>query len=255
MVDPSLFVWESSKTLQMIQFPWRLLGFFSFGAAVLLGLVVSGISQGKRSLKLVLLSIALVILLGNTLYIHKLSKSLPGFHNPGNIAEAQKKKTWKASIYEQVKVALYDPYTNKVRGPQEYRPLLENGKAVPDPIIGQPPVSVTSGKAEIQLDRWESYERKFNVLATDESTIKLRIYYYPAWHLYVNNQPHSIDMADDGTIATKLPSGFHTVELRYQWTPAFTIGVITSILSLVIAIGYGIHNQIASSIDRRRYET
>jgi hypothetical protein len=71
MVDPSLFVWESSKTLQMIQFPWRLLGFFSFGAAVLLGLVVSGISQGKRSLKLVLLSIALVILLGNTLYIHK----------------------------------------------------------------------------------------------------------------------------------------------------------------------------------------
>jgi hypothetical protein len=36
MPYPFLFLWQASKTLQMVQFPWRLLGLFSFGIASLI---------------------------------------------------------------------------------------------------------------------------------------------------------------------------------------------------------------------------
>lgn len=35
MSYPSVLIWQASETLQMVQFPWRLLGLFSFGIAAL----------------------------------------------------------------------------------------------------------------------------------------------------------------------------------------------------------------------------
>lgn len=232
MLYPSVLIWQASSTLQMVQFPWRLLGLLSFGAAALCAIVVDEIFKRKLRMKMILLLIIISVLLGNMLYSYKLSLSLPGFHNPGEITSARIKGSWKASVYEQVKTELYDPYTNKLRGTKEYRPLLDKGTAAPAPVIGQPPVSLVNGKAEINLEHWRSYNRMFKVRVQEASIIRLRTYYYPAWHLSVNNKPYPIKVSSDGTINIEFEPGFYKVKLYYQQTPVFTLGIVLSILSL-----------------------
>jgi uncharacterized membrane protein len=248
-IYPSLFIWETSQTLQMIQFPWRLLGLFSFGVAVLFATAVEKIVMVRGYSKMFLLAIAVILLLENTLYIYKLSLALPGFQNPGNMELAKEKGSWKASIYEQVKVVLYDPYSNKVRGTQEYRPLLKNGRAAPAPLLEQPAISVLKGKAETAIALWKSERRKFQANVKETSTIRVRTYYYPAWHLLINNMPHPLDLADDGTIIFELPAGRYIVELNYQWTPAFLGGTILSFLSIMLVILFCFSNSLAFNLN------
>jgi 6-pyruvoyl-tetrahydropterin synthase related domain len=238
MTYPSILIWQSSKTLQMVQFPWRLLGLLSFGRSALFAIAITTIIQNKSSLKFIFSLATIAIFLVNAKYSYELSSSLPGFNNPGNLISTTIKKPQYQPYnrHNALNLILNDPYSNKSPGKIEYLPLKSNGKAVPDPLPGQPPLSLISGKASMQIDQWDSYNRVFNISATEKSLLKIRTYYYPAWHLYVNEKPHAIAVADDGTIEFKLDPGSHTVQLRYLWTNAFKIGMLFSFLSLLTLI-------------------
>ena len=225
MSSLSLPIWNASSTLQMVQFPWRFLQIFSFVGAVLFTIVVSGITQLSLRLKLLLSLIVVGILLINFGYTYKLSRQFITLRNPG-----------KGSVEHlaHIKKILEDPYTDELRDVKEYRPLLKGSSSPPVPRINQPKFSVIRGKASIVLQQWESYKRVLDVTAAEISTIKIRTYYYPAWHLYVNNNSYPIDVSKDGTMMLTIEKGHYTVELLYQWTPAFTVGVGLSIMSLFI---------------------
>ena len=219
----SMPIWQSSKTLQMVQFPWRLLQIFSFaGAALCAGVVGGVINKHQRLIPLVLLILIAVFGL-NFKYSYHLSRSLPTIHNPGRGVVAN---------LETILTILSDPYSDKLIDVEEYRPLLKNGNPAV-PLIGEKRVSVLSGKAEIKINQWIGYNRIFSVKAEESSTVRVRTYYYPAWHLYVNNKPHPVSMSGDGTMELKLEPGLYTVELRYQWTQAFILGGVLSALSIV----------------------
>ncbi len=219
----SVPIWQASRTLQMVQFPWRLLQLFSFAGAALCAVVVSGTLKKHQKIRLLLVLIILAIIGLNFRYSYQLSRSLPTLHNPGRgIIEN----------LETLKTILSDPYTDKLIDVEEYRPLLKNGNPAV-PVIGQPRVSVLSGQAETQINHWGSYNRRFTVKAEKASTVRIRTYYYPAWHLQVNQKPHPISMSSDGTMELKLEQGIYMVELDYQWTQAFILGVVLSVLSLV----------------------
>lgn len=229
-------IWQSSSMLQSVQFPWRLLQLFSFVGAALCGAVVSGILKLRSPFKLLLSLIIIGILLLNFRYSYKLSRQFITLRNPGKGSIAH---------LEPIKIALDDPYTDKLRDVREYRPLLKgSNSSPPEPLIGQPRVSVKSGKANIEIEQWDSYNRRLNVTAEDSSIIRIRTYYYPAWNIYINQKSHAIAMADDGTMELKLEPGSYEVELRYQWTPAFIAGIILSILSVVALFLLGIKNFI-----------
>jgi hypothetical protein len=223
MSNLSELIWQASPTLQMFQFPWRLLQLFSFTGAALCGAVGSVTLKLDQRHRLLLVLIILATIGFNFRYSYQLSRSLPALHNPrqGNVVEL-----------ETLTAILSDPYTDKLIDVEEYRPLLKTGNPAV-PVIGQPRVSVLSGKAEIQINQWESYNRMFTVKAEEASTVRIRTYYYPAWHLHVNQKPHPISMSSDGTMELKLEPGFYTVELHYQWTQAFMLGGVLSLLSLV----------------------
>jgi hypothetical protein len=207
----------------MVQFPWRLLQLFSFTGAALCAVVVSGVLKTHQRLRLLLVLIILAILGVNFRYSYQLSRSLPALHNPGRgIIEN----------LQTITTILSDPYTDKLIDVEEYRPLLKNGNPAV-PVIGQPRVSVLSGQAETQINQWGSYNRIFTVKAEKASTVRIRTYYYPAWHLQVNQKPHPISMSSDGTMELKLEPGIYMVELDYQWTQAFILGGVLSVLSLV----------------------
>ena len=236
MLYPSVLIWQASETLQMVQFPWRLLGLFSFGIAALCSIAVNEVIKKNKYWKMGGFLIITMLIFSNTFYSYKLSLTLPGFHNPGNIALAKEKGKWKASIYYQIKTALEDPYTNKLRGTKEYLPLLNNGQAASAPKPGQPSVYLKSGKAKINLEHWGSYKRSFQVISEEASTIKIRTYYYPAWHLYINDRIQKINVDRDGIMQVKLDPGIYNLKLDYQWTPTFKAGVILSILSSIVLI-------------------
>jgi hypothetical protein len=219
-------IWQMSKILQMIQFPWRLLGIFSFGTAVLSTLLISELNQKKR--QKILIIIVSFILLINIRYIYTYTKDLATINNPKG-----KFTTTEIKRFEQI---LYDPYTDKLIDYIAFRPLLKNGKILP-PLIGQPRVSVITGQATIYLNQWSSYQRIINLTVEEASIIKIRTFYYPAWHLYVNDKSYPIDVLEDGTIGIKLAPGSYVVSLLYQWTPAFTIGTVLSCLSLTVWLG------------------
>ncbi|BCL39415.1 hypothetical protein NSMS1_58620 [Nostoc sp. MS1] len=222
-------IWQSSPTLQNIIFAWRLLAIFSFVGAVLCAVTVREIIKLRPSRKLVL-SLGIVgVLLMNFRYTYQLSRQFPTLRNPG-----------RANIehLKHIQTIINDPYTDKLRDYKGYIPLLKNGSPSPSPVIGEPQISIVNGQAQTQIEQWNSYERLFKITAATPSTIRVRTFYYPAWHLYLNQKPHPIVMSDDGTIKFTLEPGLYEVVLRYQWTPAFIAGVIISILSVFLLTGF-----------------
>ena len=229
MSSLSLPIWSASSTLQIVQFPWRFLQIFSFVGAALCTVTVQGILKLKFPFKFLLSLVIIGILLVNFRYSYKLSRKFITIRNQG-----------KGNIEHLIDVttAINNPYADNLRDVPEYRPLLINSSSPPKPNLHQPRFSIIHGQAEIQLNQWKSYQRNFEVKIQEPATIKIRNYYYPAWHLYVNNKPYPINMSEDGTIEINLQKGIHQVELIYQWTSAFKVGVILSILSFLFLIIY-----------------
>lgn len=219
----SVPIWEASATLQKVQAPWRLFSVYAFGSAALCGVVVSQISRLKLPLKIFLSVIIAAILLFNVSYGYKLSRKFPTFRNAGNA---------NLEHLEAARLALEDPFTDKLIDVEEYRPVIDRGVPSADPIIEQPKVAVAEGEAKIELQQWKSYQRDFQVVAQERSTIRIRTYYYPAWHLYVNNKLLPLDVLDDGTIAFTLQPGNYSVRLVYQRTTASIAGIIVSLASI-----------------------
>ena len=224
-------IWQASSTLQKVQAPWRLFSLYAFGSSALCGVVVSKIIRLKLPLKIFLSLIIAAILLVNTSYSYKLSRKFPTFRNPG-----------KANLehLEPSRLALEEPFTDKLIDVEEYRPVIKQAIPSAEPVLGQPKLTVVKGKAKIELYRWKSYRRNFKVVAEEPSTIRVRTYYYPAWHLYLNNRSYPINILDDGTISFTVREGDYSVRLVYQKTLAFTWGIIVSILSILIIFIYWI---------------
>lgn len=223
----SLPIWQASRTLQMVQFPWRIMGLFSLGLGALCSLACNGALKQRLPIKAVFAVVLVGILSWNFHYGYKLSRSLPTINNPGR---------GKVANLEHLKIALNEPYTDKLIDVRPYRPLINGGFAAPDPIIGQPPVTVVDGEAKVKIDHWGSYERQLQVAVTEPATVRIRTYYYPGWHLFVAGKPQEIKVPADGTMTLQLPAGSHTVQLRYQWTKAFSVGIILSLVSVLILL-------------------
>jgi hypothetical protein len=228
MSYPSLAIWQHSPTLQMIQFPWRLLGLYSFAGASLCSLAMTSITKSSWHSRKFILLIIISAIIGS--YFHsayKISRSSISIHNPKN----------SDPNLELYKTIVNDPYTDKLFDFPDFSPALTNSPTSrPTPLVGQPKVSVIEGEAEIKIEQWKSYQRIFTITPKEPSIIKVRTYFYPAWHLYINQKAHPIGIVDDGTMNFNLQPGTYTVELRYQWTRYFTIGVALSLVSLVILV-------------------
>ena len=224
-------IWQAVPILQRVQFSLRLLFIYSFINSVLYSIVAKGIISLKSMFKYPLLLIIILMLMINLSFGYKLSRKFPTFDNPGRA---------NLEHLANVKTALENPYTNKLKDVAEYIPLLSNGQSAPAPMIGQPRVSVMQGKAKVKIQSWGSYNRVLEIETQEPSTIRIKTYFYPAWNLYVNQASYPINVLSDGTIGLKLNPGFYTVKLTYQYTVAFIIGTVFSLISIVILFSLSI---------------
>lgn len=218
-------IWRLSQTFQRVQTPLRLLPVFSFGVAALCGSVTHELlSLRSKKIKVFVVFLVIGILLSNFIFNYNLSRRFPALHNPGR-ANLEHLKDFKT--------ALYEPFTEKLKDVSEYRPLLQSSQPSPAPRIGEAPFSIIQGSAKIKIQQWKSYRRIFDIDTNETSLIRIRTYFYPAWHLYVDQQPRTIKVLDDGTMGLLLEPGSYLVELRYQQTRAVALGSILSILSVI----------------------
>ena len=239
MSSLSVPIWQASATLQKVQAPWRLFSLYAFASSALCGVVVSRIVRLKIPLKIVLSSIVAAILLLNVGYGYKLARKFPTFRNSGQA---------NLEHLEPARLAMSEPFTDRLIDVEEYRPVIEQGGASAEPILEQPKVAVAKGEAKINLEQWKSYHRNFEVIAQEPSTIRVRTYYYPAWHLYLNERLLPIDVFDDGTISFTVQPGNYSVELIYQRTTAFTWGIIVSLISVLslIVFNFSLNKKLPS---------
>ncbi|NJM97538.1 MAG: hypothetical protein HC800_10550 [Phormidesmis sp. RL_2_1] len=245
LMSPAAYlIWAASPTLQMIQFPWRLMGLFSliyagaFGFALEV-LLLAGHREGLRQQPIwqrLLAAGLLVALLGwNIRYSHDLTTRHPGFYQPGDLTEARAAGLWQAKSFDTISIALNDPYTNRLGDVAEYLPLLPDTQSVvPRPQQNQTRVRVVSGQASVVVEQWKSEYRRLSVNVDEQSEIHVRTYNYPAWHAYIDGEATPIQTTSDGLIGLTLAPGAYTVELRYQATPAMKLGGLCSGVSLMI---------------------
>ena len=138
MTGLSQFIWELSSILQMVQFPWRFLQFFSIIGAIMCASAINTAVKNKIFFKTIVLLLVIIFLLSNSFYWYKLSRQFVTIHysGKGNVEHL-----------DHIKTALNSPYNDNLRDVPEYRPLLENkiSQDSPQPLIKEPKLSVLKG--------------------------------------------------------------------------------------------------------------
>lgn len=254
--DWSSGIWQASSLLRKLQRPPRIIGILYFAAAGLYAMAIDASLRIRRAWKFfVLTPIALTLLFNLRVGLQSLAAA-PSLHSPTK---------GKVFIREWLETLVYDPFSDKLVDVPEYRPPIprqgdyppftrerysdsgipltsaEERARIPLPVpeIGQPRVSLVEGRAKFEIEKWDSYFRRLKVEATTPATLRIRLYYYPAWRLSVNGQSRPPEKADDGTVLVKVEPGTSTVELSHGLTDALIAGIMVSFSSLSIVLGYG----------------
>ncbi len=92
----------------------------------------------------------------------------------------------------------------------------------------------------MKVEHWGSYHRKLKVEVQEAATLRIRLYYYPAWQLTVNGQSQPLEMGKDGTILVKLAPGSYILQLSYGWTNALIAGTAIAFCAFLTLLGYGV---------------
>ncbi len=231
-------LWAASPTLQMVQFPWRLMGLFALIYAGSFGLAVESLwyfwTWKKPAYGWLAAGLLLCLLAWNIKYSYVLSTRYHGFYVPGDIAAARAEHSWQATSYDRVSLILSDPFSNQLGDVAEYLPLLPNSEVVARPLRAQPPVTVAKGQVVVTLDQWKGDYRQLSVAVRQPSELHVRTYNYPAWHAYINGKGTPIQTTSGGLIGLTLEPGDYSIELRYQATAAMKLGGAFSLLSLLV---------------------
>ncbi|MEL7501893.1 MAG: 6-pyruvoyl-tetrahydropterin synthase-related protein [Cyanobacteria bacterium J06554_6] len=254
MSSVSYSLWAISPTLQMVQFPWRLMGLLSLVYAGSIGLAADALLttsfRNRRWYRLIAGTLLVVLLGWNLRYSAVLVSRYAGFYAPGDLTAARAEDRWESRSYDYVALALTAPDIHQKDVP-EYLPLLPDAQQpVSPPLPRQPQVQLLTGSATVDLLRWQGYQRLIQVQAETQVQLQLRTYHYPVWQVYLNDQPHTTWVTPDGLIGVTLPPGEHRIEVSYRATRSMQLGVILSGLS-VVTLGFLLARQQNLYVNRK----
>jgi hypothetical protein len=259
MNDLSWPVWKVNPILQKIEYAGRIDRILYLVEASLCALAVQSIERPAMRLnrasqvfsKTLLFVIVCAILLSNFKFHHDSVRRLPGLYSSGN--GVMQNRAWIERIRD-------NPYRDGLIDVPEYRPRLDDGAngaealsfvketltegglpVSPQRVLGRLPTpqpnqrrfEITQGKAEVSITHWRSDRRELSISASEPTTVVLRLYAYPSWHLYLNGAPHPMAKAADGRLQFEVPPGRFDLVVRYEKTRAFKLGLAVSGLSAI----------------------
>ena len=92
----------------------------------------------------------------------------------------------------------------------------------------------------IQVEKEAPLSYTLNVQAKKESTIAAQILYFAGWKAYVDGKETPISYQPNGIIHVNMPSGEHTLRVRFEETPLRLLADSISLLSLFSLLAFGI---------------
>lgn len=209
MLPWSIEIWERVKTLQLIQYPWRLLSLVipiaSFSAAY-------WVSHMKRQWIGIVLALSAVFL--SIGYIR------PVIYEPRDEVYYLSRPNFTDGTS-----SMGNSFSTIWTGWKDIRPESE--------------IIIQNGDLIRRL-RWQYLYKEFTVKLDKSGEIILNTLYFPGWRATVDVIEIPIDFTKDGIIHLAIPEGNHTVKIWFGDTWPRNIGNIVSLFSLAFIAVWGI---------------
>lgn len=223
-------VWRLLPPLELVQFPWRLLGPAALCAAVLIGASVAALERALPA-RFTLAPAPVVIVL---IAAANLSWWYPRYCAP------QAQATLADMLaFEQASGTL----GTTAKG--EYLPRAVAAMPADETLAqairrGEEPVrlQVAVGEADLTVrDARDPLDAAFTVEAGTTATLVYRQFLYPGWRVLVDGAPATLTPTPaTGLIQFTLPPGEHAVRVVFGATPLRAVAVAISLMCLVVLV-------------------
>lgn len=89
----------------------------------------------------------------------------------------------------------------------------------------------------VSVQSWKTEARVFTVDSPEPARVRVRLLYYPGWHVLVNGtEVHPVERDDHDAVVVRVPSGHSRVQLVFKSTPDETWGMIVSGLVTILVV-------------------
>ena len=221
----SRWIWDHSRTLQVVQLPTRFLGPASLSVALLGGLAVELALLTFRQTPIRVLVVALpalAVAISGWPWLFPRYCTPLDLSSPTQVAEPPAPFVW-----------LHDPVGELLpRWVQELPPVTpltdQYSAGVPVNRLALPAATVT-------LAAWQTHPGydKYVLDAKQATPITYQTFYFPGWQAWLDGKPIGIGISSpSGLMVLDLPAGHHTLEISFHRTPLRTATLAISGLSV-----------------------
>jgi len=203
VVEFSKFVWDTIIKLVVVDYPFRLLLPATFIASVCAGIILVNIRGNLRIL--VFIFFTLVAIYTNRNHIN-------------------------ANQYTNLSISSYlDLETEKTTNTfHEYLPLRTNPK-----LLDKPWNEILGNNLSASNLRQTTNLLYFDLEVFKETTVSIGQFYFPGQTLYLDNKITNFDVDKEGRITLVIPTGNHSLAIKYQETPLIRFSKYLTLASIV----------------------
>ncbi len=219
------FGWEYIPILQRTQFPWRWMTIVEIGTAIFAAAafvpVIEYLKTSRRYLSLLFIGFWVVSISFNVTDIMNPIITYP--------------KDYFVPIIERWKSVRSNPcwWTVWSKPSQVKRELVDSAG------LG---AKVLIGNRHVEIEKWESTVRVFQINEGEAGTFFVETFYYPHWKATVNGQAVEVSPNENGLISLPVPSEKSEVKVYFQ-EPQFVIAAFyTSGFAWIIILSFLIFN-------------
>jgi hypothetical protein len=234
MLPISAFVWERIPAMHYLQFPWRLLGPSSLMVAMCAASGVTLLPDRPWRWSAVAGALAVTMLLALPLLYPAPWSPEFGGTSPADIIEweehSQALGTTSTGDFLPVTVEMIPPPM----------PTLVQSYAAAGLVDKVNRATVPSG-AEVSVVEHGPRHDRFRVRTPQAFQLRLYTFYFPGWHAYVDGKRVDIELGrPEGFITLKVPSGAHSVLVRFEDTLPRQVGCVISAAALAALLAIGL---------------
>lgn len=208
----SVFLWDHTYYLQLVQQPWRLIGYIVLSTSIAAGYVISLIKNKKIQ---IIASVILVICLFYTNRNHIRVNQYVNFNNPFENAQ------------------VYGPSTtSKDEHMPRFAPWVYQ-----DPNPNGDIIASTSGTVSRTI--WKSNYHKFKLDLKEDAEFRDNTSYFPGWEGFLDGKKVSLLYQKDEFYRLRIavPKGRHIAEFRFGETWYRTAADLLSLMTFSSIVG------------------
>ena len=230
-ISLSRLLWKYAPFLQYVQFPWRWLFPLNFAAAFF---IAAAVIQLKRHswLAVVACGCSLLIIL-SSFTVRKRVLNWEELAAPllsGAPIEGAGDYVPRAAGYDaDAGVPPWLPAPRFV--------ILDHAEGDQQALSTRQALAGSTNLPDISIQSWKTESRVFRVNSSEPVRVRVRLFYFPGWHVLVNGtEVENVERDAHDAVVVQVPSGRTRVQLEFKRTRDQTWGVIISFLVAILVV-------------------